>query len=261
MGLYVDQKKNKILEIIYSEGKVSTRELSIKLKLSTETIRRYLENLENESKIRRIHGGAVKLNSYTSEEPIGTRISKMEREKRKIAKAASELISDGEKIIIDEGTTTLQLVNYLEGKKDLVIITSSFPVAIGIMSLINNKKIEAKLVFLGGEVQCDNKRTVGSECIDMVDKYLVDKAFISCEGVSLEHGITAYDSLKSEVSRKYIKQATEIILLTDYSKVGIRNFYKIEELIKIDRIISNKSMPLEWKEKLKSWKIEWQEAN
>lgn len=257
MGLYKEQKKAKILKLIYTNKTISTKELSNNLKLSSESVRRYLETLEKESKIKRIHGGATVLDFYTSEENLGDRLSKNEKEKRKIAKKASELINNGETIIIDEGTTTLQLVNYLHNKSDITIITSSFPVAIAIMNLINNKKLNGKLIFLGGLVQCDNKRTVGEDCIEAIDRYLADKAFISCEGVSAENGITAYNQLKGEVTRKFIKQSKESILLTDYSKVGIRNYYKIDELMKLDKIICNKENPYEWKEKLEVWNVDW----
>ena len=117
MGLYMDQKKSKILNIIFSETRISTKELSKRLNLSMETVRRYLDALEKESKIKRVHGGAERLDSYTSEENISVRITQREREKRKIAKLAADLIEDGDKIIIDEGSTTLQLVNFLEGKR------------------------------------------------------------------------------------------------------------------------------------------------
>lgn len=260
MGLYMDQKKSKILNIIFSETRISTKELSKRLNLSMETVRRYLDALEKESKIKRVHGGAERLDSYTSEENISVRITQREREKRKIAKLAADLIEDGDKIIIDEGSTTLQLVNFLEGKKDLLIITSSFPVAIAIMNLLNSNKITGELIFLGGIVQSDNKRIVGSSCIEMVDRYFVDKAFISCEGVSLEAGITAFNELKANVTRKYIDQSKETIVLADYSKVGIRNYYKIDELINVNRIITNKDVPIEWKERLEFWNIKWDKA-
>lgn len=260
MGLYMDQKKSKILKIIALETRISTKELSKRLNLSMETVRRYLDALEKESKIKRVHGGAERLDSYTSEENISVRITQREREKRKIAKLAADLIEDGDKIIIDEGSTTLQLVNFLEGKKDLLIITSSFPVATAIMNLLNSNKITGELIFLGGIVQSDNKRIVGSSCIEMLDRYFVDKAFISCEGVSLEAGITAFNELKANVTRKYIDQSKETIVLADYSKVGIRNYYKIDELINANRIITNKDVPIEWKERLEFWNIKWDKA-
>ncbi|MEO2508718.1 DeoR/GlpR family DNA-binding transcription regulator [Clostridium paraputrificum] len=260
MGLYMDQKKSKILNIIFSETRISTKELSKRLNLSMETVRRYLDALEKESKIKRVHGGAERLDSYTSEENISVRITQREREKRKIAKLAAQSILDGDKIIIDEGSTTLQLVNFLEGKKELLIITSSFPVAIAIMNLLNQNKITGELIFLGGIVQSDNKRTVGDSCIEVVDRYFVDKAFISCEGITLKDGITAFNDLKARVTRKFIAQAKEIIILADYSKIGIRNHYKIDELINVNRIITNKDAPPEWKEKLEFWNIKWDKA-
>lgn len=257
MGLYLDQKKSKIFNIISSDERVSTKELSKRLNLSMETIRRYLDVLEKEKKIKRIHGGAERLDSDTMEENISVRLTQREGEKRKIAKVAAGLINDGEKIIIDEGSTTLQLVNFLEGKKDLIIITSSFPVAIAVMNLINNRKIKGELIFLGGIVQSDSKRTVGASCIEMMDKYIVDKAFISCGGITLENGVTAFNELKAKVSGKYIKRSREKILLVDHTKIGIRNPYKIDELINVDKIISDKEFPYEWNATLEHWNVKW----
>lgn len=249
------ENKNKVLEVIYEKGRVSTLELSALLNVSTETIRRYLESLEKEAKIKRVHGGAVKLNSYNSEENINERYLKNEKEKIKIGKIAATYINDGDKVIIDEGSTTLQMIDYLEGRKNLTIITSSFPVAIGVMNLINREKLTGELIFLGGAVQSDNKRTVGANASEMLDNYYVDKAFISCEGITIDYGITAFDPLKSELTRKYIKNSKEKIVLVDYSKVGIRNYYKIDELFKVDKVITNKNMPSDWKKILDKYNV------
>lgn len=260
MGLNGEDKKNKIVRLIYKKGRVTTQELSSIFKVSTETIRRYLETLEKEAKIKRVHGGAVKITSYSSEDTINERYLKNEKEKVKIAKMAASLINDGDRIIIDEGTTTFQIINYLVGKKDLTILTSSFPLAMEIMNLLSIEQFSGQLVFLGGIVQVDNKRTIGSNALEMLDKYFVDKAFISCEGVSMQYGITAYDSLKAELTKGYLLHAKENIVLADYSKVGIRNYYKIDEIFKVNRIISNKEIPTDWEYKLNRWNVTWTKA-
>lgn len=252
-----ESKKEKILNVIYEKGKVTTKELSVLLEISTESVRRYLESLEGEAKIKRVHGGAVKLNFYSNEEDINQRYLKNEREKIAIAKKASMYINDGDKIIIDEGSTTLQLVRFLEGKKNLTIITSSFPVANGVMNLLNKGDICGELIFLGGTVQSSNRRTVGANTIEILSKYYVDKAFISCEGVSIDYGITAYDSLKAETTKMYLKSAKEKIVLADYSKVALRNYYKIDEVYKVDMIITDEDAPIEWKGILKKWNVKW----
>lgn len=252
-----EENKNSILELLHKKGKVSTNELSKCLELSTESIRRYLEALEKEAKLKRIHGGAIKLSSYSSEESLDVRYLKNEKEKIKIAKEAVTLIKDGDKIIIDEGTTTIQMVDYLKGKRNLTIVTSSFPIANRIMNLFNRGKITGELIFLGGIVQADNKRTVGSSAVEYLDNYYVDKAFISCEGISVESGITAYDRLKAELTKAFIKHSKENIVLVDYSKVGLRNYYKIEELYKINRIITDKDAPKEWLGVIEACKINW----
>lgn len=260
MGLNCEDKKNRILRLIYERGKVTTQELSTIFKVSTETVRRYLEALEKEAKIKRIHGGAVKINSYSSENTINERCLKNEREKVKVAKKAASYINDGDKIILDEGSTTFQIINFLEGKRDLTIITASFPLAVEVMNSLDREQLTGQLIFLGGIVQVDNKRTVGANALEMLDKYYVDKAFISCEGVSLQHGITAYDSFKSELTKAYITHSKESIVLADFSKVGIRNYYKIDEMFRVNMFISNKDVPTDWKCKLNTWNVKWAKA-
>lgn len=260
MGYSGEENRNRILELIYKDGKVETSKLSKELNVSTESVRRYLESLEKLGKIKRVYGGAIKLNSYSSEEDINERYLKNEREKFKIAKVAAEYVKDGDRIIIDEGTTTYQMLEFLVNKKNLTIITSSFPLAIGIMNLVNSSKLDCELVFIGGVVQSGNKRTVGGDAVNMLSNYYADKAFISCEGISIEHGITAFDTSKAELTRNYLKHSKESIVMCDYTKIGIRNYYKIDEIFKINKIITNKDIPHEWDIVLKKWDIEWVKA-
>lgn len=257
MSVIGEERKKKILEILDVEGTVKVNKLAELFDVSTETIRRYLDELDKEEKLKKVYGGAIKV-SFHQDEP-----SSIEREiihaseKLSIGLAASNLIQDYEVIAIDDGSTPLQMVKHLKNKKNLTIITCSIPALHLLMEYHASGQFTGKIICLGGEVNVNHQRISGQPAEQMLENVFVDKSFLSADGVSWERGVTAFDQSKASLTKKLIEHSTLSILLVDSSKIGINKHYKIKDLPDFDMIISNDAPPKEWERSLEAHQIEW----
>lgn len=257
MSLVGEERKDTIMNMLNYAGKVRTNELVEKLQVSSETIRRYLEELENENQLKRVYGGAIKIN-YDREEPshLTREVSRAE-EKKRIGRAAASLVQDNDVLIIDDGTTTLHMIHFLMNRKNLKIITISVPALNILMDYVNKELFTGEIYFIGGKVQSKHFRTVGTLAEQMMQSFFVDKAFISIDGIMAQHGISSYDCDKAILGKRFIENSKENIVLADHSKIGVSTFYKVADLKKVDTVISDVAAPKEWKDELEAKRVNW----
>lgn len=257
MSLFGEERKQIILQLVNSNGKVRTNELVEKLEVSSESIRRYLEELEAEKKLKRVYGGAVKLNLERSEPSHLSREVMRAEEKRRIGRAAAEMVQDNDTIVIDEGTTPLQMISYLSHKKDLTILTSSITALNLLIEHQNGGLLSAEVYFLGGKVNPKHHRVGGSFAERMMKEFFVDKAFLSVDGLLIHKGITCYDPERAVLAKRFIENANESIVLADHSKIGTSTLCKVAELKEIDIVISDVMAPEEWNRDLQAHNVAW----
>ena len=257
MSLNAIDRKKVILELLDINGKVTSKELVMKLEVSSESVRRYLDELEAENKLRKVYGGAVKLEYNTIEPAHIKRNNTNIEEKNKIAKRASEFVEDNDSVVIDEGTTALQMIKYIIDRKNLTIVTSSCAALAQLIDYQNKDMFDGEVVFIGGRINAKHQRAADSMSVDMMSNIFVNKAFISCEGISDSFGINSVDKDKALLSREYVKNSRKAILLSDNSKIGMNTTYKIAEIKDIDVIISDVNQPEEWTEKLDKSHTKW----
>lgn len=231
--------------------------LSDHLEVSPETIRRDLFALENEGKLKRVYGGAIKPTFHNGEAPYTLRQTLHPEEKRAIGQRAAELIQDGSTIVIDVGTTTLELAQAIQGKKGLTVLTNSLPVASALLESINRSAFTGKVIILGGEANPEQRSISGTLCEQMMSQFHVDQAFLSVGGISLANGITDFDFNEAAVSRVFAASAQEVIVLADHSKLGITTFARIIPLGQADIIISSQESPDEWAQEIKRGGVQW----
>lgn len=257
MSLIGEERKEYILNQINSEGKVITNELVEVLQVSSETVRRYLEDLEESNKLKRVYGGAVKVNR-SREEPshLNRKVLNVE-EKRKIGKAAAALAQDNEVIFIDDGSTTLQMIEHLLDKENLTILTNSIPALHSLIEYKNRELYSGEIFFIGGKVSSLQSRVVGSLAEKMVEHFYADKAFISIDGMMIDKGITSFDEKRGQLAKKMMEHAKMSIVVSDHSKIGMVQFYKMADLRDIDVIVSNVTAPEEWEAELEQMHVEW----
>ncbi|WP_313886513.1 DeoR/GlpR family DNA-binding transcription regulator [Bacillus sp. SD088] len=257
LSLLSEERKRLLIDELDTHGKVRVSDLAQKLEVSNETIRRDLEALEKVKKLKRVYGGAVKISYEDGEPPYQQRQIIQGTEKKLIGKKAASLIKDGDTIFLDTGTTILNLAKFIKNLNRLMILTNSLPVANVLKDALAQGLFRGKVILLGGELSPDQQSVSGYLCEEMLKNFYVDKAFLSVGGVSLKTGISDYDFNESSISKLAATNAKEVIVLADYSKIGVQSFTKITTLEQVDVMICDKKPPSSWESELDKKNVDW----
>ncbi len=228
-----EERYDKILEILEGEKYISAHELSRRLFVSLPTIRRDLAELSRRNLIVRSHGGAKKVGADHAVMPLDFRKTISNTEKRRLCRAAAELVSDNDIIFIDASTTALQMAEFLSGKKSLTVITNGIPLA----SYLVQKGI--KTCCVGGELSQSSLAFSGSLAEEFIQNFNIDAAFFSSYGIN-EIGMIVDASLSETQLRKVaIRQAKRSVFLCDSTKFMLSAPYNLMPLCNADYIITN----------------------
>jgi DeoR/GlpR family transcriptional regulator of sugar metabolism len=238
------ERRNWVLQKIHIEGKVEIDQLSEELSVSPMTIRRDLDQLEEKGKVIRVHGGAVGAKSLITETPFQTKESRNTEQKRLIARKALSLIHEGQTILLDSGTTTLELARLLQSKINLTIITNDIKIA---AELVDSK---LKVIITGGELQNDIGALFGPLTHHFLKNIHVDLFFLGAHAIDLKTGITSPTFEKSLVKQLMMEAADSTWLVADSSKMGERAFSKVCDLQELTGFITDDHISDETKQKL-----------
>lgn len=232
-----------ILNKVNSVGKVTIAELIKELGVSTETIRRDLTTLAREAKLKKVHGGAMKIRRTLFEEKYISRISDNHDRKVVCGEIAAKYIKDNDTIAIDCGTTAVEVIRALTNRRNLTVITNSVKALNAIIEKIEAGEVTARVIFLGGYVDIEHYNTEGFIVEKQLQKLYVDKLFFGATSLS-ENGIMDYDPNEACISSLYLKHANQSFLMMDATKFGENSVYKICELGEIDYIITDSDVHL-----------------
>lgn len=210
-------RRKEIVNIIRRRNRVSVDELAHLLHISRETIRRDLTELARHGKVQKYHGGAS-LPILTAEGPFQHRMATNVTAKVKIAALAASLISPGETLFIDTGSTTLYFAEKLAETPDLTIITNSPEIA-GILSKAGNR---SQIFLVGGEYRGDNRQTVGNLAIAQLKTFRAHHTVLAIRALDAPIGIMDANIDEAQIARTMINQSESLIILADSSK-----FYRI----------------------------------
>lgn len=230
------ERKQKILEILNKNKSVKILSLSKLLKVTRETIRKDLYELQEEGLIKKIHGGAV-LDQPNQESNYEKRKTKEETAKRAIAKEAAKHVEDGDIIYLDYGTTTYMLAEELINKKDITVVTNTIPI---INLLLRNDAIN--LMILGGMVRKNEDSLFGPFASNNIKQIYVDIGFFGCGGIDSFSGITNHHVGETEISKEMLGHCQNKIILADHSKFGTTALNKTADFSDVDIIITDKEI-------------------
>ncbi|MGD6872057.1 DeoR/GlpR family DNA-binding transcription regulator [Sutcliffiella horikoshii] len=217
------ERQQLILELIQKHEVVKLQDFVEVTRASESTIRRDLSQLEEQNKLKRVHGGAARILQKGEEPSILEKASINLYEKKMVAKKAADLINDGDCIFLDAGTTTFQMIPYLENKQ-ITVVTNGFA---HIQSLME-KGLTTYIV--GGFMKNKTGAIIGSKASQSLLEYNFDKAFIGANGVHLKTGYTTPDPEEASIKNLAIKLANETFILADSSKINEVAFAKIAPL-------------------------------
>jgi DeoR family galactitol utilization operon repressor len=230
----VSDREQVIINFLLERGSITVADLSRDLAVSEVTIRSDLNSLEKRGLLSRVHGGAV-----PSVHPhILERQNLRVEEKHNIARAAADLVQNGDTIMIEAGTTPALVCRYLGGKRDIHVITNS---VLAFTAGKNNPSL--RLTLSGGEFRSSTESFVGPIAMEAMGRFNVKFAFVGTDGFSARNGITTHFVEGGELIKVMKERARQTILLTDSTKYGRAGPVTIMPLSAVDGIITDSQIP------------------
>ena len=254
MNTVAEERRSFILSELTRERVVKISSLSKHFDISEVSIRRDLERLEQLVMLKRVHGGAVALPASPMGLPSGA-AAPVSPAKERIGRAAAQLIRPGDRLILDSGTSVLQVGRSIAGdllaSGNLTIITSSLPV---VHELGPWKSVH--VLLLGGIYLPEYQVVVGPQTVANLGNLHADKLFLGADGMTLSHGVTTANVLEAEVDRAMVKAAQEVILVADSSKIGGIGLTTIMPLERVHKLITDDGAPADFVNALRERGVE-----
>jgi DeoR/GlpR family transcriptional regulator of sugar metabolism len=229
-----EERHQHILELLGSEGRVLAADLSSRYSVSEDTIRRDLRELARSGKIQRVHGGALPRRAEAV--PFVSRQQIDIESKTGIARAAADMIRDGQVVLIDGGTTNLRIASYLSRERSTTIVTNSPPLA---LALVDHPKVS--VLMLGGNLHKEERVTTGIETIRGIESIRADLCLLGMCSLHPEVGITVGDREEAYVKKAMIGASTEVVGLISLGKMGTCLPYLVGAASRLTRLITNAS--------------------
>ncbi|WP_054559444.1 DeoR/GlpR family DNA-binding transcription regulator [Croceitalea dokdonensis] len=239
-----EERKQFILNEVRIHSRVLLTDLASLLKVSVDTVRRDIKELDKENKLKKVHGGAVSLGFDYYHIP-SHQVYSIEK-KAAIAEKAIHLLKDGQVILLSGGTTNLELAKRLPHKLHLTCFTPSLSIAI---QLLSKKNVE--VIFIGGRVSKDSQITVGGSAINMLSEIKVDLCFLGTNSIHPRDGLTEFDWEIVQLKKAMIHSSKKIISPSISEKLGSLQRYKICGPEEIDILITELEP---WDSKLEPFK-------
>ncbi|MGF1696827.1 DeoR/GlpR family transcriptional regulator [Vibrio lamellibrachiae] len=249
-------RHQQIIELVLKQGYVSTDELVEQFNVSPQTIRRDLNELADENKIRRYHGGAtVPLSSENTS--YNTRKETNFNEKDVIAEELVKHIPDGATLFIDIGTTPESVARALnKNHKQLRVVTNNINVA---SILLPNP--EFKVILAGGEVRNRDGGIVGEATLDFVKQFRLDFGILGISGIDYDGSLLDFDYHEVRVKQAIIDNSRSVFLAVDHTKFGRNAMVKLGNIAQLDMLFTDKQPPKEITAILKEHSIPVQVIN
>ena len=246
------ERRKKILNLLDKNGQIFVHELSEEFKVSEVTIRNDLELFESKKLLIRARGGAMKFeNSVSKDFQISEKDKINYAAKVKIGAKAASMVKEGETIILDSGTTTMEIARHLDPKNSINVITNAFNIA---NELINS--LNVNIIVPGGTLRKNSNSLVGPLAEKNLRNFYVDKLFLGVDGFDLTLGAFTPNIDEASLNQIMIEIAKEVILVADSSKFNRRSLAFICPVNKIHLIITDKKISAETKKQLEDSGVE-----
>ena len=235
--MFAEERKQRILEALERDQAVKVSELSTLLQVSEASIRRDLQELEESELLKRTHGGAIANYTAAFELPLAEKEDRYKAEKTSIARAAVGLIQEGDTVILDSGSTTLQIARQLKQRRNITVVTNSLHIALELAAS------NLEVVLMGGSLRQKILSLVGPITESALAGLHVDKLFLATNGIDLEKGLTTPNLIEAQTKKAMLNSAKEVIVVADRSKFGCTAFSHICGLGRMNYLITDESPP------------------
>ena len=232
--LFAQERQDRIISMLQEQSKLHVANLCDTFNVSPATIRNDLRELESQGKLRRTHGGALPVEKANFEPKTADKSVTNIDVKNEIALCAASLIDDGDTIVLDSGTTLLELAKCISDKRGLTVLTNDIRIVTHLEQFPG-----INILLIGGTVRNGYDCTVGPIAISCLSSLTVDKAFLGTNAFSIEKGFSTPDINQAEIKKAFINCATERIMLCDSSKFGHNSLVAFATFDDVERIVTD----------------------
>jgi DeoR family transcriptional regulator of aga operon len=238
-------RRAEIAKLVNENGRVSVAELVERYNVTETSIRRDLDLLEADERLKRVHGGAVTLPGNFRNDTFADKAKHHIQAKASIGRTAADLIKRGDIILLASGTTTLQVMRHiptsLRANNLITIVTNSIPLAQEALAWPS-----PNLTILGGLYLPDYQATIGPQTNTLLKDITADVAFLGADGVTLDGGATTANVLIAETDRMMAERARSSVLIVDSSKIGQAGFVPIKPITAFNVLITDSGAPADF---------------
>ena len=236
-------RRNAIKQLLSQNNVMQVRMLSQATGVSEVSVRRDLKFLEREGVLNRVHGGAILVEEQDGGRPFAQKVKLHAEEKRAIGCKAAAMVQPGEHLILDSGSTVLEVARHLrpdltrvDGR--ITVITESLPI---VQALGHRRGFD--VIITSGLYYPQYETFLGPQAIQFLTDVNVDKFIVAADGVTIERGITADHPLEAELMQAMAAAAAEVILVADSSKIGCRGFVTALPMNRVHRFVTDPGIP------------------
>ena len=231
-------RRKQIMSQLLEQKQVTVKELAVAMEVSDATVRRDLKALAEEQGLKLVHGGAAL--PRERDFSYQARLLRSSDEKKVIGTLASKLLSDGDHVFLDSGTTCSELVPFVKRMHEITILANSARLALELDAS------GVQLFLIGGEYRPDRMDTIGPMAVSTLNQVRGYTAFIGADGLSMDFGPSASDLASAHLHRQVVANALSTVLLVDHSKFGSASVFQIVEWSKIATVITDVEPEPEW---------------
>jgi DeoR/GlpR family transcriptional regulator of sugar metabolism len=236
-SLYPPERHQQILDLLATSGRVTVNNLSERFAVSEVTIRTDLQILADQGLLIRTHGGAVAANR-APELALTLRRQQQVAEKERIGAAAAAMVNNGEAVFLDTSSTSLSIAQNLRRHRDLTVLTNSLALA---QSLLNVHSIT--VVVAGGILQRDTVSLVGTDGLEVLRRFNIQKGFFGAHGLDDRAGLTDVSAAEADVKRQVIPMCRQVIAVLDATKWGRAGLASFANLDQLHTIVTTEPVP------------------
>ncbi|MBE9638849.1 DeoR/GlpR family DNA-binding transcription regulator [Salipiger mangrovisoli] len=226
-------RRAKMLDMIEQAGRASVEELADRFSASLETVRRDLGALAESGAVRKVHGGAVRV-EWRGEDSFEDRLAANVGAKREIAKKFARIVTPGQCIMMDTGSTTLACAQALTGIPNLTVVTNSTRIADAVARADNGSRAQ----LVGGTYRPENAQTVGPQTCSELLRYRPDITVLTIHGVDND-GCYDFSEDEAQVARAMVSVARKVVLVCDASKLERTSTYLVCGLDRVSHVVTN----------------------
>lgn len=244
------ERRQQISVLVREQGSVQVGPLAERFGVSMQTIRKDLHFLAKRGVAERSYGGAIAASAVNviAEPAAEAKRAINIEQKIRIGRAAAAMIEPGDSVVLDSGTTTLQIAHHIPDDEEVTVLTNDLDV---LCALARHQRVN--VVMLGGALRRRNRAFYGAQTLAAFDDLRVDKLFLGVDGFDIASGITTHHEPEAMLNRKMVEAAREVIVVTDQSKFGRVCLHRIIDIGQIDQLITDAEVPEDIRAAAERW--------